>query len=79
MISSAMQFFLLLDVTKNHEGDIMCKDWVVVFQNLETGKVRLDTFTERNETEACKCFWACYRHGNYKILTVVEKPKVENA
>lgn len=57
----------------------MCKDWVVVFQSLETGKVRLDIFTERNETEACKCFWACYRHGHYKILTVVEKPKVENA
>ena len=54
----------------------MCKDWVVVFQSLETGKVRIDTFTERNETEARKCFWACYRHGNYKILTVVEKPEI---
>ena len=37
-----------------------CKDWVVVFQNLE----------------ACKCFWACYRHENYRILTVVEKPEI---
>lgn len=53
-----------------------CKDWVVVFLSLETGKVRLDIFTERNETEACKCFWACYRYGNYKILTVVEKPEI---
>lgn len=57
----------------------MCKDWVVVFQNLETGKVRLDTFTDNSESAARKSFWACYRHGNYKILTVVEKPKVENA
>lgn len=53
-----------------------CKDWVVVFQNLETGKVKLDTFTEKNETEACKCFRACYRHENYRILTVVEKPEI---
>lgn len=57
----------------------MLKDWVVVFQNLETGKVSLDTFTDRNEIEARKSFWACYRHAAYKILTVVEKPKVENA
>lgn len=54
----------------------MCKDWVVVFQNLETGKVRLEIFTERNETEARKCFWVCYRHGNNRILTVVEKPEI---
>lgn len=49
---------------------------MVVFQNLETGKVKLDTFTEKNETEACKCFRACYRHENYRILTVVEKPEI---
>ena len=55
----------------------MCKDWVVVFQNLETGKVRLDTFTDGSEIEARKSFRACYRHGNYKILTVVEKPEVK--
>lgn len=54
----------------------MCKDWVVVFQNLETGKVAIDTFTDRNETEARKSFWACYRHEAYKILTVVEKPEI---
>lgn len=54
----------------------MCKDWVVVFQNLETGKVAIDTFTDRNEIEARKSFRACYRHANYKILTVVEKPKI---
>ena len=54
----------------------MCKDWVVVFQNLETGKVAIDTFTDRNEKEACKSFFACYRHENYKILTVVEKPEI---
>lgn len=54
----------------------MFKDWVVVFQDLNTGKVRIATFTESNETEACKYFWACYRHGNYKILTVVEKPEI---
>ncbi len=54
----------------------MCKDWVVVFQNLETGKVAIDTFTDRNENEACKSFFACYRHEAYKILTVVEKPKI---
>lgn len=57
----------------------MLKDWVVVFQNLETGKVAIDTFTERNESAARRAFWACYRHGDYRILTVVEKPEVENA
>lgn len=54
----------------------MCKDWVVVFQDLETGKVRLDIFMDNSESAARRCFRACYRHGNYKILTVVEKPEI---
>lgn len=54
----------------------MCKDWVVVFQRLNTGKVSIDTFTENSESAARRAFWACYRHGDYRILTVVEKPEV---
>lgn len=47
----------------------MVKDWVVVFQSLNTG-------TENSESAARSAFWACYRHGDYRILTVVEKPEV---
>lgn len=63
----------------NKKEAIMVKDWIVVFQNLNTGKVNIDTFTENSESAARRAFWACYRHGDYRILTVVEKPEVENA
>lgn len=55
------------------------KDWIVVFQNTDTGNVALAEFTESTPEKARKCFWACYRHGNYKILTVLEKPEVTPA
>lgn len=58
------------------EETIMVKDWVVVFQSLNTGKVNIDTFTENSESAARRAFWVCYRHGDYRILTVVEKPEV---
>lgn len=54
----------------------MRKDWVVVFQDLETGRVKLNTFTAANKKEARGYFWACYRQGIYKILTVIEKPEI---
>lgn len=56
----------------------ICKDWVVVFQDLDTGKVNLDVFTERNELKARYCFWECYRHGRYTILTIFEKPEISS-
>lgn len=56
----------------------MCKDWVIVFQNLKSGNVSVDVFTERDASKARKCFWACYRHDDCRILTVVEKPEIES-
>lgn len=55
------------------------RDWVVVFQNKNTGKVAFDVFTEVTPELARKAFRVCYRHEDYRILTVVEKPEVEGA
>lgn len=50
----------------------MYKDYAVTFLNLDTNKVGVDCFAGRNKTEAVKDFKDCYRHGNYKVLSVVE-------
>ena len=52
------------------------KDYIVLFMNMETGKVGIDTFTEANEREARCAFRECYRHAVYKILATVEKPEI---
>lgn len=54
----------------------MIKDYIVMFMNMETGKVAIDTFAEKNEDEARYAFRQCYRHANYKILATVEKPEI---
>ena len=54
----------------------MYKEYIVVFQNLETGKCHLDIFAEVNEAKARKAFKECYRHGFYRIISVTEKPEV---
>lgn len=56
----------------------MCKDYIVLFMNMENGKVGIDTFTEDNESEARYAFRECYRHANYKILATVEKPEINH-
>ena len=52
----------------------MEKTWAVTFYNLETKVVKVDTFGGNTEGEARSDFRDCYRHGVYKILSVVEIP-----
>mgnify|MGYP003623895681 FL=1 len=54
----------------------MARDYVVLFMNLITKKVGMDTFTAADHVEAKSSFRACYRHGNYRILSVVEIPEL---
>lgn len=56
------------------EGD-MYKNYAVVYQNMETKRVNSDTFYSRSAAEARHDFSECYRHGNYRILVVVEIPE----
>ncbi|MBM6685409.1 hypothetical protein H9X90_05245 [Faecalicatena contorta] len=55
----------------------MCKNYIVLFMNMETGKIAFDIFTEPTPGEAKKSFHAVYRHAVYKILSVVEKPEIK--
>lgn len=50
-------------------------NYAIVFLNEENWKTSMDTFTARNEAEARGSFRECYRHGKYRILTVVEIPE----
>lgn len=53
----------------------MYKDFAVVYQNMETKRVNSVTFCSRTEAEARHDFFECYRHGEYRILAVVEIPE----
>lgn len=55
----------------------MCKTYIVLFVDEITEKVNFDTFTEPTPEEARRSFRECYRHGNYRILSVVEKPEIK--
>lgn len=55
----------------------VCKDYIVLFMNARTGKVGFDIFTDSKTAAARGSFHACYRHDNYKILSVVEKPEID--
>ncbi len=46
--------------------------YAVTFLDLDKNKVEVDCFASKNEAEAVKGFKVCYRHGNYKVLSVVE-------
>lgn len=52
----------------------MYREFAVVYQNMETKKVNSATFCSRSEIEARRDFRECYRHGEYRILAVVEIP-----
>ena len=54
----------------------MTRDYVVLFMNLSTMKVGMDTFTAADHVEAKSSFRACYRHGSYRIVSVVEIPEL---
>ena len=53
----------------------MYRSYAVVYQNLETKRVNSATFCSRSEAEARHDFHECYRHGDYRILAVVEIPE----
>ena len=53
----------------------MYKNYVIVFQNIDTKKLRMDTFTAKSEANARTVFNECYRHGNLRILSVAEIPE----
>lgn len=53
----------------------MYKKYALVFQNTDNKKVRMDVFMGKSEGEAKHTFHECYRHGNYKILSVAEIPE----
>ena len=53
------------------------RTYMILFQNVETKRLAVDTFMGKTESEARKSFKECYRHGNYKLLTVDELPDEE--
>ena len=55
----------------------MIKTWAIVYQNERSKKVGMDRFSASSEAGARNDFNECYRHGNYKILAVVEIPEYE--
>lgn len=55
----------------------MVRDYAVTFYDKDTKRVRVDTFSDNCAAEAKKSFEACYRHGNYQVLSVVEIPGSE--
>lgn len=55
----------------------MMKTWAVVYQNEKSKKVGMDLFSNSTEVGARHDFRECYRHGNYKILAIVEIPEQE--
>lgn len=56
-----------------------CKNYAVVYQNLDTErkKVNVTTFFTKSESSARSDFHECYRHARYRILAVVEVPEIE--
>ena len=56
----------------------MVRNYAVTFYDKDSKEVRVDTFTDNCAVEAKKSFEACYRHGNYTVLSVVEVPGSES-
>lgn len=50
----------------------MYMEYAVTFLSLNANRVGVDCFIAKNKAEAVKDFKDCYRHGNYKVLSVVE-------
>ena len=79
----AEQWLLDLSAEQAHVFDIAeekpktFKSYAVTFINLDSRKVSVDTFTTKSESGAVSDFKDCYRHGNYKVLSVTEIPEEE--
>lgn len=77
----AEQWLLDLSAEQAHVFDIVeekentFKTYAVTFLNLDNRKVLVDCFTTKSEVGAVSDFKDCYRHGNYKVLSVVEVPE----
>ena len=63
--------------SNRQKGNIMYKMWALVIQNMDTKKVKMDTFMGRTENEARWAFYAAYpsRDGKFRILSAVEVPE----
>lgn len=60
--------------TKERKSN-MYKQYAVVFQNIDTKRVKMDMFMGRTENEARYAWLQCYRHGKLIILSVTEIPE----
>lgn len=65
-----------LELPESDNGGKSMKNYIVLYINKTSGNVGFDIFTAANEAEAKRSFRVCYRHGDCKIITVVEKPEV---
>ena len=52
------------------------KNYVVLFIRKSNNKMGFDVFYAGSEAEALHNFHEVYRHDDYHIVTVVEKPEV---
>jgi hypothetical protein len=50
----------------------MIKEYVITFLNETTNSIKCDLFDAKSPESAIHDFKECYRHGTYKILSVVE-------
>lgn len=53
----------------------MYKYFALMWMNMVTKDIKCLKVYSRSEHEAIRDFRECYRHGNYKILSVVEIPE----
>jgi len=56
----------------------MIKSYAVVFLNEKTWKTKMDIFSEISTGAARHAFRECYRHGNYRVLSIVEIPEKQD-
>lgn len=49
----------------------MYKEYVIVFMDVDIDKIQHDCFMGKTENGAIREFKEVYRHGNYKILSIV--------
>lgn len=55
----------------------MYETYAVLAIDKENGKLIVDKFGACGDLDTRRCFRACYRHGDYKILSVVRVPEKE--
>lgn len=53
------------------------KNYVVLFIRRSNDKMGFDVFTAESAAAAKRSFFECYRHDDYKIVTITEKPEVQ--